>query len=525
MVYRTVICVLLVGVVPLVAACGLFGDTQKPLPSENTASESQAGSAPPVAQTGSASVVGYHGPMSLEERIFASPVIARVRLESVSSTIESGPYDGTTKYIPLLEFNFTVLEHLKGSGPSSIVALWESRPVFDTRSEAEAALPAVVAARDSQWDVREAIVFLQQSIPYLSSTQQAQRFHLSWAGSIGPPDNWYSIASRHQKLWLPTEAAGGAPSSPVGDQQRFLLDVPQSTGTVPTITLGEMKNRIAAVAAKLNAGDGSPEYTECVRRTYWRERRQSYREETYPDRVFVPSGSPPQDHAIDSGLAAGSTLIEDDQGYGVAPNSRNQYWFDGGDADLVSFTFGEVVPYDSTGDGVNDAINFTRSVVMSRPIPGGVYNFHSNDRGSLFIPCDGFAIRYEWTVTVTAPEGTLHELFFDPVAVGSAVSAGASNGVLKPTAFTDASGGAATISSISYEAGTVEVGVTPDGALAGHIVDFIELDGTVSMSLDVADAMVDPSTGSGQAGTLSWSVSSQPWHDGDKLMVRIREAR
>ena len=24
--------------------------------------------------------------------------------------------------------------------------------------------------------------------------------------------------------------------------------------------------------------------------------------------------------------------------------------------------------------------------------------------------------------------------------------------------------------------------------------------------------------------TVSWSVSSQPWHDGDKLMLRIRES-
>ena len=124
---------------------------------------------------------------------------------------------------------------------------------------------------------------------------------------------------------------------------------------------------------------------------------------------------------------------------------------------------------------------------------------------------------------MTAPSGTLHELFFDPVTVGTTVAADDTNGVLKPASFTDANGASATLSSISYEAGTVKVRVTPDGALAGQVVDFIELDGTVSLSLDVADAAVDLSTGSGQAGTLSWSVSSQPWVDGDLLMVRIRE--
>ena len=519
------ILILSFSLVTAILACGLFTDTQKLVQNEGPEPESQAGSAPPVAQTGSASVVAYDGPMSLEERIFASPVIVRVRLDSVSSTVESGSApDGTTKYVPLLEFSFTVLEYLKGSGPSSIVAVWESRPVFNTRLEAETALPAIVAARDSQWDDREAIVFLEYSISYLSSTQQAGRFHLAWQRSIPPYEDQYSLANRFQKLWLPTEAAGGISTQASGDQQRFLMDVPPSTGAAPTITLGEMKDRIAAVTTKLNAGDGSPEYSECVSRTYFEERLRAYRVQIYPAKI-VPSGFPPQEHVVGSGLAAGSTLYEDDQGYGVAPNSRNQFWFDGGDADLFGVTFGEAVPYDSTGDGVNDGINFTRSVVTSRPIPGGVYKFHSNYRGSLFIPCEGFAIRYEWTVTVSAPEGTLHELFFDPVTVGTTVAADATNGVLKPLSFTDANGASATIASISFEssstvsgqAGTVKVEVTPDDALAGQIVDIIEMDGTVSLSLYVADATVDSAS-----DTLSWSVPSQPWEDGDLLMVRIR---
>ncbi len=501
-----------IGMAATLLGCGLFNDGLEPVQSEEGGQVSQFGSA--------ASVVGYDGPDSLEERIFDSPVIARVRLDSVSSTVESGPApDGTTKYIPLLEFRFRVLEYLKGSGANDIVAVWDADPVFDTRQEAEAALPAIVVARDTQWDDREAIIFLKRSITYLASTQRAGRFYLSgmhYAGNT--PDDSYSLASRFWKLWLPAEAVGGTQSQTAGDQRRFLMDVPPASGTAPTITLGEMKNRIAAVAAKLNAGDGSLEYTECVRRTYWRERLRSHREETYPDRV-VPYGYPPQDHVIDSGLAAASTLYEDDKGYGLAPDYRNQFWLDGGDADLFSVEYGEAVPYDSTGDGVNDAINFSRRVVTSRPIPVGEYRFHSNERGTFFIPCEGFAIRYEWTVTVSAPEGTRHELFFDPVTDGTTVTADAANGVLKPASFTAANSASAMIEGISYESGTVEIEVTPDDALSGHILDIIELDGTVSLSLDAFDATVDAAN-----DTLSWSVSEQPWEDGDLLMVRIREA-
>ena len=94
--------------------------------------------------------------------------------------------------------------------------------------------------------------------------------------NYGVGDDGYSITSRYDKLWLPAEAAVGTPSQRTGDQQRFLMDVPPATGTAETITLGEMRARIAAVTAKLNAGDGSEEYLECVQSTYYYERQDSY---------------------------------------------------------------------------------------------------------------------------------------------------------------------------------------------------------------------------------------------------------
>ena len=78
-----------------------------------------------------------------------------------------------------------------------------------------------------------------------------------------------------------------------------------------------------------------------------------------------------------------------------------------------------------------------------------------------------------------------------------------------------------TIQRIEWASDTVKVKVSPHTGLAGnHKLDFIELDGSVSLSLDVVEATVDSAN-----DTLSWSVASQPWEDGDKLMVRIREAR
>lgn len=458
---------------------------------------------------------GYLGPTSLEERIFASPVVAMVRLDSVSSATESGTTYRGTKYLATLEYSFSVLEYLKGHGAEDIVAVWAAAPFFDTRQDAENALPAIVSARDAQWDNHEAIVFLQQdSGGFLPSTRQADRYYLAWGGSwmdYGDYNDGYSIASRHNKLWLPAAASGDTPQS-TGDQQRFLLDVPPATGRAGTITLSELKSRIAGVTAKLAVGDGSEEYTECLERTYQYEGYDRYFIETGREGLFYR----PPDQDLESGLAASSVVYEI-LAVGGLQNQRAEVWLDGGDADLFSVKFGDGIPHDSSGDGTNDSVQYAQRVMTARPLPAGAYKTHYNHRDIVFVPCEGYKYRDEWTVTVNAPEGTLHEMFFDPVTNGTAVAADSSNGVLKPAAFTGVDGGSATVQRIAYEAGAVTLEVTPDGALAGHVVDVIELDGSVSLSLAAADADAGD-------GGLRWAVASQPWEDGDTLMVRIRQA-
>ena len=510
--------ILLTGVAVMLLGCGIFDVGQKVARSDD---EVSAAPSPVVSKSASSvapSSPNYLGPSSLESRILASPVIARVRLDSATSTVEYGLTYLGVKHSVLLEFHFSVLEYLKGSGASEIVAVWAAAPFFDTRQEAEAALPAIVASRDTRWDVHEAVVFLRQDYrEFLASTQQSDRYYLAWGGSRPMyyyPDDGYSIASRHDRLWLPAEAAVGSTSQPGGDQRRFLTGVPPAIGTASTITLGEVKARIAAVAAKIDAGDGSEEYRECVQRTYQYEGIDRYIIQTRGKGFYyrIP------DQEMNSGLAASSVVYEQ-LDLGGLPDLRDKLWLDGGNADLFGVESGDAVPYDFSGDGVNDTIQYAQRVVSARPIPEGVYRVNLNHRDVHFVRCDGYTMRYVWTVTVTAPVDALHEFFFDPVTVGSAVVADASSGVLKPTSFTDRDGAPATVESISYGSGKVMVKVVPWDALSGRVLDVIELDGMVSLSLNVANSTVDVAT-----DTLSWSVSSQPWHDGDMLMVRIRRA-
>ncbi len=114
----------------------------------------------------------------------------------------------------------------------------------------------------------------------------------------------------------------------------------------------------------------------------------------------------------------------------------------------------------------------------------------------------------------------------------SSIGADGTNGVLKPATFTGANAASATIESIAWEPlserfGIVKVkistgsssGAGPRAALAGHVVEFIELDGSVSLSLVASEAREDT-----EDGTLTWTTTAQPWEDGDKLMVRIRKS-
>ena len=191
---------------------------------------------------------------------------------------------------------------------------------------------------------------------------------------------------------------------------------------------------------------------------------------------------------------------------------------------------GTPAPRDVDGDGKftvgTDGIRFREIFTAVRPLPGGEYRVDRREVRKLFLLCDN-ALSTEWTIMVTSPAGTLHEMLFDPVTVGGAVAADATNGVLRPRGFMTAYRTASAISLTAYEpssaepgqSGVVKIWVTPHDALSGHVVDFIEMDGTVSLSLDVATASLD-----GEASTLIWNVAYQPWKVGDRLMVRVRSA-
>ena len=91
--------------------------------------------------------------------------------------------------------------------------------------------------------------------------------------------------------------------------------------------------------------------------------------------------------------------------------------------------------------------------------------------------------------------------------------------VLKPASYT--SGGATTtISAIEW--GSRRVTMDASSSLpADHHVDFIALDASVSLRLDVDDATTSVEGG---VTKLAWGVCKQPWPADDRLMLRIAQS-
>ena len=246
---------------------------------------------------------------------------------------------------------------------------------------------------------------------------------------------------------------------------------------------------------------------------------------------------------IDQNLVSGqpaTTVLDQREAYGGYPDSPDTkvpVRLEGRDSALFDTANGDSTAFDRDGDGEYDTIKYDVMVRLARPLPAGVYRFDLNEDWSRWTACD-YVISNEWTVTVTSLADVLHELLFDPVTVGSDIAADDTNGVLNPASFIGADGTSATIGRIAYEpssagsgqAGTVKLAITagshPDDVLGERLWDFIELDGSVSHSLHVFDSTVDTgsNTGTGTNYTLTWDVASQPWEDGDQLMVRIRTA-
>ncbi len=486
----------------------------------------------------------YSGSSTLQERIATADVIAIVRLQSVEAVVEDfdefawdPEYTTDEEYAGVLKFTFDVQETLKSDTtlPGRIKAFVASLEGFPTEAEAREVANRMLVAHDTRWNDRDAIVFLLNESTQFPSTSASDTFFMSVLDFAFGFGDSFSIASRRNKIWLPSAYPRNAQ---VAGELRFLLDVPkqnaagarssgssmQSGHQEPSITLSAFKTEVAELET-MTAGQ-SQAYEICIARKHRREREERHQAASGKMVKYEPTRTA----EIESALARGTVVFEETGEYEITDTWKSRVWFDGADADL--FMKGEVTGEWPEPTSLSNSFNarggkffinekrVRRPWVTVRPLPAGTYRMTWNLQASIYVPCNdtGGIFRLPTIVTVTAPIGTLHETFFDPVTNGSAIAADDTNGQLKPATFTDANGASATIQRIEWASDTVKVKVSSHTGLAGHKLDFIELDGAVSLSLVVDDATVDATN-----RALSWTVSEQPWEDGDLLMLRIAE--
>ena len=460
----------------------------------------------------------YLGAASLEERIIGADAIARVQLSSVSQVVESNEFHGNAAYSRALKFDFKVLEYLKGSGRSDIVAY-----AFDADEMYKSKLGAWLFSdsdfldnRDTNWDDKEAIVFLASNRASVPSSRKKDTY------AIGVlrfnRSDYYSINSRYWNNWLPEDSAANSSVAAGSGGQSFL------TGGVPVnievigsfaqsdssnMTLSALKARIADIEQEVSSGDGTDAYKECVHAKYVWAREMRFRHDyimsVRPDLGWQGN----EKHNFASGLSSSSDAFTEAQAtfraYGVAEGW--EYWLTGKDKDLFSYVH----------PGIGKSV---------RPLPKGKYEAYAHHRLKKYILCDGYPDilkKYnKMSITVTHPTGTLHEAFFDPVAIGAGFGADATNGVLKPASFTPTGGSATTISGIGWEAEKVKIRLSPHTTLTDKHIDFLALDASVALRLDFDDATVV--TEQDNTKSLTWGVCKQPWKAGDLLMLRISES-
>ena len=339
--------------------------------------------------------------------ILDSDVIVRATLTGTSTTTTEGTIEraspetgwvpvAETGWVPVVKFEFRVNEYLKGTGPDAITAVLIDRTDHATQAAAEAAVPQLLAAHDTHWDGREALLFLKNDLwgwlwgdnSTLSILAAADHFSIGAYNTYGGrPADSYSLHSYGKRAWLPAVAGavsrGGRSSNP---DPAFLLQDPRmfsagggrggrsSVGGAETIRLSGIKALVKEIADKTR-GRGD-EVVRCLRGHYHNrellEERQARGELPYVTAYGLPSGAP-----------AGTIIYQQRGGpdpddiqlgnwsYGKPPDNVGRLWLEGPDAGIAEITAIDIRPFTHTVYE-DERIRFRKSIRTVRPLPAGI---------------------------------------------------------------------------------------------------------------------------------------------------------
>ncbi len=467
------------------------------------------------------------GTSTIEELILSADVVAIASLVSVTSTtLEGKPFTGNTEYKPLLIFEFRIHEYLKGHGEDIVkvdviqccgLELW-----YIDRAAAISAAKGWNHSRDAERDSRPAVVFLTKHqkgdfVRPIAGNFDHYEFTAPFAAAYA---DRISIESTENKPWLPSSSpVTGAAGLSFDDDALFLTKPPSdgATGSSDpdsTVSLGYIRSQLNAFAQAIKSNKDVPDYEECLQNKFYSDRQKAAAEAEYGG---TPFSLGPFDLSIESGLPMGTNLME---GYvwGGAPKGYPEQRLTGKHAVLFENWIHD--PDETPENGWQEGTRITR------PLAAGVYKVFFNSRGYYWVGCDHWDedADVSWVITVTTTRDVVHEAFFDP---GEAENGEAGYdyegvGVISPETFElPRNGGKMTVDRIVWYEDSIEVEFQPHADLSLYEMHIIELDATRSLILPFGSARV---RGDGDNRSYVWDHCDQPWHDGDQLMIRIREA-
>ena len=451
-------------------------------------------------------------PNTIDQYIFRADVIVRASFLSAAAGVESAG----AAFLPVNNLRFRAVEYLKGTGAEefTVAAAPLAYPgnTHATRQEAQRTAEEQLAARNTTWDNREGVLFLTHGTWGASeSSGSAEPLRFAWHGVSESPWN-YSL-DELERVWLPNQSAAGVTGQSDADRS-YLTSTSGAGGATGSagasaISLSDLRSQIAAMDTLLAKGAGIEDYEDCIAR----QLRYGTTQREYLARTGMERARPVYEHRIASGLAAGESISSEPERSTYTESPRySRFWVEG--VDREHFVAGVL---DDDNDPTNGWFWYERT---ARPLPAGTYETATHFHSYLYMPCNFDPnLHFLNRLIVTAPPGTVHEAFFDPVAIDSAIGANGANGVLKPTSFTT-NGTSTTMQSLSWDTtGIVTLTISPNASLDGLALDFIALDGSIALTLPASAAKTDSA-----AGTLRWSMLNSPWQAGDKLMLRIRNA-
>ena len=392
---------------------------------------------------------------------------------------------------------FRAIEYLKGTGTGEFEVI------------------AGTLVRDKQWDNRPAILLVWDGAefaehgnlePGAKSRFTTGNVILRYKGSVAEGISF----NQNNPTWFPqsTMPVGQARA---GMEPSFFV-VESSGASSPTRSMGNAQStmtlsKVKQILAWQDGAGRAEEYSSCVLGRLAHEKYYSDWE-AYHGRTFT--------REIDESTMSSSSAAGYEINAFEGPSSERLYirtQLTGDDTDLFETRIAD--------DDASSLTGYDIQLVTARPLAKGNYRFEEQTQLGDYQACDYWPPYhiFMWSVEVTAPTGTLHEAFFDPVALsGGGVGATGSSGMIDPDEFTVGSDDVE-IDGLEWRSGSVVLELDDYVSLSGQALDFIELDGSIDTSLDIADATVNQT-----AATWTWSVASQPWQDGDLLMLRVRDS-